>query len=165
LGVPDPTIRGGGWRRSSLGESAQTAFNLILEVVMKRMMAVLCAMALLLPACGGDATEPPPPSLAGVWEGQCDCPPYAGPMALTLDHNTSSGSLAGNGAWGGAWGQLSLTITGVVVLPNVSLTLAASAGPFSAGKLTCSGTVTSKIMSCTLVGPGFSPVLIRFSRR
>jgi hypothetical protein len=132
---------------------------------MKRMLAVPCAVALLLVACGGDTTEPPPASLAGVWEAQCDCPPYTGPISMTLGHNTGSNSLTGNGAWGGIWGQLTLTVTGTVTLPNVSLTLSASAGPFSAGNLTCIGTVTGKEMSCTLRGPGFTPVLIRFIRR
>jgi hypothetical protein len=130
--------------------------------IMRYMM--LCAMALIFVACGGDTTEPPM-SLDGEWEGHCDCPPYDAGITMTLSHNTRSGYLTGAGGWSGTWGQLGLTVSGTVALPNVSLTLVASAGPFTPGTMTCSGTVTASQMSCTLRGPAFSPVLILFTRR
>ena len=82
---------------------------------------LILVASLALGGCTDDPVTPEPPTVAGQWSGSMDGLTFS--MLLTQDESQVTGTGQGTG---GSEGSDVLTITGVYLPPNVSLTIESS---------------------------------------
>jgi hypothetical protein len=115
------------------------------------MRQFLMALALALPACGGDSNEPSRIEAEGQWVGPVHDNDGSTIGQLTLTLSETNGAVTGSGSLTSPSFSNALTVTGTYVPPSLSLTL--SAPGFSDMNLTARVGDTS--LTGSLNGSGF----------